>query len=345
MVVSLRIIFYIVTITDNISPLPSGLRPWVSTPVFAGSNPAGEAILYLKENFRRRRIYSIVKRCPVCGKPFDAHDGDTICPQCKTQYVKLYRKLKCLEYLGGKCVGCGRSDVPVLTFHHRDSSTKEFNIGEWIGGARNVSWEIVKRELDKCEIRCFNCHRLIHTAHHHELKEFIPYLTRQQKQDLESDVINDVDLLKFMEDDETVRDLLMEPMEEETEHNHHHSMSSYKQMVERARLTTEKLSQASLKELEERPGGILGITPLESFKKKSMRYSGRICCYCGEKFDTNNELQLFCSDYCQEQSRDEAIENGHGEIFDYLISHGVQMAGSIYRMKQRELYGTLGFVQ
>ncbi len=64
-------------------------------------------------------------------------------------------KLKAVEYLGGKCVKCGYDKcVAALHFHHKDKKDKEFKISDGLIRA----WNLVVKELDKCELVCANCH-------------------------------------------------------------------------------------------------------------------------------------------------------------------------------------------
>jgi len=292
-----------------------------------------------------------MKTCPVCGRTLDELNfgNSNVCKSCRRQYRALYRKLKCLAYLGNHCSSCGRNDAPVLTFHHVDPKTKKFNIAEWISGqpsTANMTWEDVKKELDKCVIACFNCHRLIHNSKR-ELKDYIPYLTKKQRQELESDVIRDDELFELMEDDEMVRDVLMEPMEDSSvlgqsvyELSHTaQKKRTFKSEISNVKKSTERLVEASNREMAKRPGGLLGITPPGKRKPEFQK----TCCYCGESFSTPNENQLFCSDYCQEEAREFAEENGNIDVFNYLVTNGIQMTGSIYRIKQKELFNLLGF--
>ena len=54
---------------------------------------------------------------------------------------------------------CGWSGhVAGFDFHHRDPTLKDFNICLATGKA----WEVVRAELDKCELLCALCHRLHH---------------------------------------------------------------------------------------------------------------------------------------------------------------------------------------
>jgi 5-methylcytosine-specific restriction endonuclease McrA len=73
--------------------------------------------------------------------------------------AKRRRKIKLLsvQYKGGKCQICGYDKyVGALDLHHIDSSQKSFSIGNK-GYTR--SWEITRKELDKCILVCANCHR------------------------------------------------------------------------------------------------------------------------------------------------------------------------------------------
>lgn len=55
------------------------------------------------------------------------------------------------------CVDCGINDPDVLEFDHRDPSQKSFTIGSssGVGGTR----ERLLDEINKCDVRCANCHR------------------------------------------------------------------------------------------------------------------------------------------------------------------------------------------
>ena len=63
---------------------------------------------------------------------------------------------KIVEYLQEHpCVDCGETDIVVLEFDH--VAEKLGDIAAYAGGGR--SWLRVKVEIDKCEVRCANCHR------------------------------------------------------------------------------------------------------------------------------------------------------------------------------------------
>ena len=86
----------------------------------------------------------------------------------KRKYIsskKRYRKTKqkAVEYLGGRCNRCGYDKcVEALEFHHKDPSTKDYDLSKGRGIDTRKSFETLKTELDKCVLLCANCHREIH---------------------------------------------------------------------------------------------------------------------------------------------------------------------------------------
>ncbi|MBI1313683.1 hypothetical protein GC176_20515 [bacterium] len=55
------------------------------------------------------------------------------------------------------CVDCGEDDPIVLQFDHRDPKEKSFTIG-CATSRGGVSFARLQTEMDKCDIRCANCH-------------------------------------------------------------------------------------------------------------------------------------------------------------------------------------------
>jgi|19_taG_2_1085344.scaffolds.fasta_scaffold63613_2 hypothetical protein len=86
---------------------------------------------------------------------------DSMCKSCRSQYTHKRRKQnkqKAIEYLGGLCADCEIIDDQVIyDFHHLDPTQKDYSFGK-----RNLSFEKMKVELDKCILLCSNCHRKRH---------------------------------------------------------------------------------------------------------------------------------------------------------------------------------------
>jgi predicted Zn-ribbon and HTH transcriptional regulator len=76
----------------------------------------------------------------------------------RTQLVIDHRrrkKLKLIEYKGGKCKYCGYNRcISSLDFHHRNPKEKSFGINECMC----YSYERILKEVDKCDLVCRNCH-------------------------------------------------------------------------------------------------------------------------------------------------------------------------------------------
>lgn len=54
------------------------------------------------------------------------------------------------------CVDCGNANILVLEFDHRDPALKLTEIGRMMVSTR---WPRVRAEIEKCDVRCVNCHR------------------------------------------------------------------------------------------------------------------------------------------------------------------------------------------
>jgi transcription elongation factor Elf1 len=70
----------------------------------------------------------------------------------KQQYKKMLKEIK--ESHG--CYDCGERNHIVLDFDHiRD---KKYNISRMIHDG--FSWRAIKKEIEKCQVVCANCHRI-----------------------------------------------------------------------------------------------------------------------------------------------------------------------------------------
>ncbi len=89
----------------------------------------------------------------------------------KRQAANYERRARLNEYLQqikakARCAYCGENHPAVLQFHHRDPSQKEFNVGEFV--TRQLGgMEKLKKEIEKCDVVCANCHLKYHYNHDH----------------------------------------------------------------------------------------------------------------------------------------------------------------------------------
>ena len=56
------------------------------------------------------------------------------------------------------CSICGFDDTRALEFDHVDVRNKKRNISDMISGTPSI--ETIKREIEKCQVLCANCHRI-----------------------------------------------------------------------------------------------------------------------------------------------------------------------------------------
>jgi hypothetical protein len=124
------------------------------------------------------------KKCPKCGqvKPLTEYnnhknrpDGVQFnCRDCQGAYAKAnprkeyarawqeQRRTENRERFSqwledNHCIDCGESDIVVLELDHIDPDTKDKAIADLM--KNSFSWERIKAEIDKCVVRCANCHR------------------------------------------------------------------------------------------------------------------------------------------------------------------------------------------
>lgn len=85
---------------------------------------------------------------------FNLSSGEKTYFQCQRK-LKRGKKDFCVEYKGGKCVDCnGVFPSCCYQFDHRVPDDKSFGITDSM--AKPV--ELLKPELDKCDLVCTNCH-------------------------------------------------------------------------------------------------------------------------------------------------------------------------------------------
>lgn len=99
-----------------------------------------------------------MNKCEVCGKQLKTNRR-RICDVCGVKTRRYRIKKMAVAYKGGKCEKCGfDGNIASLQFHHIDQKNKEFVISS----THNKAWINIKKELDKCQLLCANCHMALH---------------------------------------------------------------------------------------------------------------------------------------------------------------------------------------
>jgi hypothetical protein len=101
--------------------------------------------------------------CKECVKDYDhnRHINKRYTILLQKKEYRESRRFWLKEYKKGKvCLRCGESHPACLVFHHKDDTIKENNIADMIRGG--YSLKNIKKELDKCEVLCSNCHNKEH---------------------------------------------------------------------------------------------------------------------------------------------------------------------------------------
>lgn len=79
----------------------------------------------------------------------------------RAKEFKKQNKLKVEEFIlsylkENPCVDCGENDIRCLEFDHvRGDKSKNISAMK----SNNYSVEFIKSEIEKCDVRCANCHR------------------------------------------------------------------------------------------------------------------------------------------------------------------------------------------
>lgn len=104
----------------------------------------------------------------------------TYCRKCSREYVRnhylsnkkyylekskrrnIKLRLKTIEYLAQylkshPCVDCGETDILVLEFDHISKTNKTEEVNKIVSSRSSLLK--VMNEIEKCQVRCANCHR------------------------------------------------------------------------------------------------------------------------------------------------------------------------------------------
>lgn len=103
--------------------------------------------------------------CRVCDKEISKAYYEKNKKKQKEQIMQAKKirisenREKYLTYLKKQsCVDCGEDNPIVLDHDHRDNTVKINSVSKLI--TMGYGWNTVLTEIDKCDIRCANCHRI-----------------------------------------------------------------------------------------------------------------------------------------------------------------------------------------
>jgi hypothetical protein len=129
-------------------------------------------------NINKSRKDGLQSFCRECQKIYDQSYYATRVERRTSTYerVKDRRKKKremiWQYFLEHPCVDCNESDPVVLEFDHREQSEKEEEIGRLVQNGASV--KRLFQEIDKCDVRCANCHRRRTAVQCGWYKDFLP---------------------------------------------------------------------------------------------------------------------------------------------------------------------------
>lgn len=76
-------------------------------------------------------------------------------------YEKSSRAAKFVQdYKASHPCPCGQDHPAALVFHHRDPSTKLFEIATMVNKRHGL--KKIEAEIEKCNVMCANCHAILH---------------------------------------------------------------------------------------------------------------------------------------------------------------------------------------
>lgn len=135
------------------------IKPWLLQFHHKNPNQKEFDITHIK-TYRWSILEKEIKKCKL------------VCSNCHRKITtktneRILPKNILLEYVGYKfCSICKNDNIILLDFHHIDPNTKELKISfETRNDNYNSIIDIdnnVKKELDKCQILCSNCHHDLH---------------------------------------------------------------------------------------------------------------------------------------------------------------------------------------
>lgn len=132
----------------------------MSTKVCTG--PCGKELSEDQYHWRNKAKGQRVAWCKLCWSAYSKQHYQRNKKSYKTKARKWNAKCReqvfqqWLAYMREHpCVDCGEPDPVVLTFDHVRGH-KQANVAHMMAG--KLSWPTILKEIEKCDVRCSNCH-------------------------------------------------------------------------------------------------------------------------------------------------------------------------------------------
>ncbi len=103
--------------------------------------------------------------CKICDvsirKTHYTNNKKKICETSNTynEVVRVRNRQFIWDYLKKHpCINCGETNPIVLEFDHRDDTEKKYTISYMTHNCHSITK--ISEEIEKCDIRCGNCHKI-----------------------------------------------------------------------------------------------------------------------------------------------------------------------------------------
>ena len=114
-----------------------------------------------KKNSSRDGLQNVCRSCNrVRSKRYykENHDKHRVAVRERNKILKARNREYVANYLSTHpCVDCGNPDLRVLEFDHV-SGDKIDGVGRLMSSGMSIN--VIQTEIDKCEVRCRNCHTI-----------------------------------------------------------------------------------------------------------------------------------------------------------------------------------------
>jgi hypothetical protein len=111
-------------------------------------------------NLRRSSADGLQARCRACSREWYARNRLPHMARVRerNKRVRAEHQERLAAYLlEHPCVDCGEADLRVLELDHEDPAQKAATVGRLV--TLSLPWPTVLAEIEKCSVRCANCHR------------------------------------------------------------------------------------------------------------------------------------------------------------------------------------------